>query len=283
MVRVPAGQFVMGDTEGEPDEWCQAIVSIAEPFWMGETEITNEQFRRFTASHDSGYYARRLPAPDCQGTPLNGDQQPAVRISWEQAMAFCRWASDETGLTFSLPTEAQWEYACRAGCAHAMTFGDVAADFSSWANLADDTFSRGVMSPLDVHPQTVSQWSGGVPHLVLEGAALAERSFRDGYSVTAPVGQFLPNMWGLHDMHGNVAEWTQSRYADYPYSAIDGRNEPSGAGRRVVRGGSFFDPPHRARCSHRQSYHPWQRVFNVGFRVVCSDPNLPTQSASPAQ
>ncbi len=270
--QIPAGEFAMGSIAGEADEHPLGKVVIQEPFWIGSVEVTNQQYRCFDPAHDSRYYARRLPRPDDRGLTLNDDQQPAVRVSWQQALDFCGWLSEQTGLPFSLPTEAQWEYACRAASTGEFAFGDGDADFSSWANLADLTFSRGVMTPQDVHPKSVSQWSGGVPHLVLEGAKLASRRFQDGYSVTAEVGSLRPNAWGLYDMHGNAAEWTMSRYVDYPYRDADGRNDPDAEDRRVVRGGSFFDPPRRSRSAYRVAYHPWQRVFNVGFRVVCNNP-----------
>ena len=91
----------------------------------------------------------------------------------------------------------------------------------------------------------------------------------DGACVTAEVGNYAPNAWGLHDMHGNAAEWTRSLERPYPYQDHDGRNDPSAAGNRVVRGGSFHDRPHRARSALRLSYPAWSGVYNVGFRVVC--------------
>lgn len=269
--RIPAGSFVMGDVKGEPNEHPQSVQRFDRAFWMGAVEVTNEQYGRFDPEHSSGYYIKRLPRPDSQGLPLDGDRQPVVRVSCQRAMAFCAWLSDTTGLTFTLPTEAQWEYACRAGSASPLWFGDGNVDFSKRSNLADATFSKGVLKPQHVHPETVTQWSGGVPHLVLEGGKLSDARFRDGYSVTAEVGSMLSNPWGLHDMHGNAAEWTLSGDAAYPYSADDGRDDAMAAGRRVVRGGSFFDPPQRSRSAFRRSYHSWQRVFNVGFRVVCND------------
>jgi len=259
LVRIPAGSFVMGDAKGEPDEAPLARVQIDEPFWMGACEVTNEQFRLFDPRHDSGYYQKRHARSDDEGLSLNEPGQPVVRVSWEQALAFCRWLSQRTGLRFSLPTEAQWEYACRAGTVTPLYYGDVGTDFSAWANLGDRSFG-------DPETGKYSNQTGGLEHLVLEGAALSDRRFTDGFVVTAPqrrgasgpVGRFRPNAWGLYDMHGDAAEWTDTTYA-----------HGDEQGRKVVRGGSFFDRPAHARSGFRLAYPPWQRVFNVGFRVVC--------------
>jgi formylglycine-generating enzyme required for sulfatase activity len=254
LVRIPAGELVRRAGGEAPSR-----LVIAAPFWMATCEISNEQFRRFDPAHDSRYYQKRYPpteargpawmGPDARGLSLNGDRQPVVRVSWEQAMAFCRWLSARTGLRFDLPTEAQWEWACRAGTATPFSFGGRDADFSRWANLADLSFSRGL-------GRDGKQITGGLEHLVLEGAALSDTRCNDQAVVTAEVGSFQPNAWGLHDLHGNAAEWT--------------RDEAPG-GRKVVRGGSFFDPPARSTSTARIAYPGWQRVFNVGFRVVCED------------
>ncbi len=89
-----------------------------------------------------------------------------------------------------------------------------------------------------------------------------------GHRVSAEVGSYAPSAWGLHDMHGNAAEWTRSVYRAYPYDSRDGRNDTAAVGRRVVRGGSWYDRPKRARSAYRGAYQPWQGVFDVGFRVV---------------
>ena len=95
-------------------------------------------------------------------------------------------------------------------------------------------------------------------------------SVSDGSVVTADVGRYAPNAWGLRDMHGNAAEWTLSLSRPYPYRGDDGRNAPAADGRRVVRGGSFYALPKRCRSNFRLAYHPWQPVYNVGFRVLCT-------------
>jgi len=263
LVRIPVGVFVMGDGAGEPDERPPTRIAIDRSFWMGACEITNEQYRVFDPSHDCRYYQKRHALPDDQGIGLNGSDQPVVRVSWEQAMAFCCWLSARTGMRFTLPTEAQWEYACRAGTATPLSFGDIDSDFSTWANLADLSFG-------DPETGKYAASTGGLDHMVLEGAMLSDRRFNDGFVVTAPVGRFRPNPWGLFDMHGNAAEWTSSDYETYGTKGTDRTN---GGGRKVVRGGSFFDRPSRCRSAFRLAYPPWQRVFNVGFRVVCEDPH----------
>ena len=269
LVRIPAGQFVMGDPAGESDEYALGRVVIHKPFWMGVCEVTNEQFRRFASTHDCRYYQKRHARSDDKGLTLNDPEQPVVRVSYEQAAAFCRSLSKRTGMHFTLPTEAQWEYACRAGTATPLFYGDVDADFSAWANVADKAFSWPPQRRLNWEDKEAKQVTGGLEHLVLEGAELSDTRFNDKAIVTAPVGGYRPNAWGLHDMHGNAAEWTRTAYKPYPYRDDDGRNEPTVQGRRVVRGGSFFDRPERCRSAFRLDYPAWQRIFNVGFRVVC--------------
>jgi formylglycine-generating enzyme required for sulfatase activity len=260
LVRVPEGTYVMGDVQGQTDEMPQRVVTVDHPFWIGDREVTNAQFRRFDPSHDSGYYSKRRDRADGKGLSLNGDKQPAVRVSWEQAREFCDWLSRRSALTVTLPTEQQWEVACRAGRTTPLNYGTVDDDFSVWANMADLSFSTGLgLYTGRMMPEGgVTQATGGVPHVVLEGAKLADIRFDDHHRVTANVGSYQPNRWGLFDMHGNAAEWTLD---DYDRE------------RKAIRGGSFFDRPARSRSSFRLGYPPWQRVFNVGFRIVVPDEN----------
>jgi formylglycine-generating enzyme required for sulfatase activity len=275
LVRIPAGAFVMGEVRGEPDEWPLTRVTIDQSFWMGACEVTNEQYRLFDPRHDSGYYQKRHARSDDEGLPLDEPQQPVVRVSWEQAIAFCRWLSQRTGLRFTLPMEAQWEYACRAGTVTPLHYGDPNTDFSAWANLGDLSFGN-------TEKGRYVGLTGGLEHVVLEGSGLSERRFDDGFVVTTPVGRLRPNAWGLCDMHGNAAEWTDTTYGTYGTDKTSGCSDESI--RKVVRGGSFFDRPARARSAFRQAYPSWQRVFNVGFRVVCRDavagPQLASTTAS---
>jgi hypothetical protein len=197
--------------------------------------------------------------------------------AWEQAQAFCRWLTEKTGRTCALPTEAQWEYACRAGTATPLNCGDCNTDFGKYANLADARLN-------ELCRRDSPRW---IP---------AVMAVNDGSVVPDHGDKYLPNAWGLHDMHGNVAEWTRTEYRPYPYREDDGRNQkpettnqkpettnqkpettnqkPQTTNQKpetlmVVRGGSFYDRPERARSAFRLSYPAWQRIFSVGFRVVC--------------
>ena len=254
LARIPAGEFVMGTSDGEADEFPQTHVAVQNDFWMGVCEITNQQFRRFDSSHFSGVFTKRSLDVNGPGVAMDGVRQPAVRVSWRQGLDFCRWLSERTGLPFTLPTEAQWEYACRAGSAAELSYGSLDDDFSLHANVADQAIDR------------LYTVTGGV--VVLQRIP-SDNRFDDAAVATADVGSYRPNLWGLYDMHGNAAEWTRSTYRPYPYDDRDGRNDLVPEGRKVVRGGSFQDRPKRCRSAFRLSYPAWQRVHNVGFRVVC--------------
>ena len=257
LVHIPAGEFVMGQDDGYPDERPASGVKIEKPFWMGRYEVTNEQFALFDSTHDSRWENGdfiKLGLGEL-GWTLARPQQPVVRVSWTQAMAFCRWLSQQTGRAFTLPTEAQWEYACRAGAATPLWYGTVDADFSTVANVSDLS-----------HQTTATFGDPNLPNMIPPWRP-ADTRFDDRSRVSAPVGSYRPNPWGLFDMHGNVAEWTRSEYRPHPYRDDD-RNDGSG-GKRVVRGGSWYDCPDRCRAAFRQTYSADQPVYDVGFRVVC--------------
>jgi formylglycine-generating enzyme required for sulfatase activity len=248
---IPPGQFVMGaaDGAGEVDEAPPAVVRIERPFYMGKFEITNAQYALFDSTHDSAYISILNKDQSVRGLAANGERQPVVRVNWNQVQEFCRWLSQETGARFDLPTEAQWEYACRAGTATSLAWGSCASDFGQLANLAD---------------QRVNDLARGDSPRWIPSAA----GVNDGSVISDHVGKYAANAFGLCDMHGNVAEWTRTTYRPYPYNPGDGRDNPAAEGKKAVRGGSWYDRPHRARSSFRLAYEPWQRVFNVGFRVV---------------
>ncbi|MHC4399516.1 MAG: SUMF1/EgtB/PvdO family nonheme iron enzyme [Planctomycetota bacterium] len=263
LVLIPPGEFVMGSTEGHLDEQPLARVRIDEPFWMGRLEVANRQFRLFDPTHDSRVESRFAMQFGVRGFYVNRPEQPVVRVSWQGATAFCRWLSRRTGERFRLPTEAQWEYACRAGTDTPLYYGDEDTDFSPFANLADATLSEFVCHPYKKHREPFanpSKYDDWIPK---------DTRFDDGGFVSEKGGAYQPNAWGLCDMHGNVAEWTRSAFRPYPYRADDGRDGPSAADARVVRGGSWRDRPTRCRSAFRLAYRPYQAVYNVGFRVIC--------------
>jgi formylglycine-generating enzyme required for sulfatase activity len=259
LVWIPPGSFVMGEARGDADEQPPCVVAIGDGFWMGRCEITNAQYALFDPAHDSRFEDRTswIFSEEYLGWPVNGPKQPVVRVSWERAMAFCEWLSRKTGQRFTLPTEAQWEYACRAGTETPFWYGDANVDFSPLANMADWT----------IRNLAYEGWRPKSPDLVPRDAR-----FNDGQLVTADIGSYAPNPWGLYDMHGNAAEWTRTAFKPYPYRDDDGCNTEDMPGEKVVRGGSWYDRPQRCRSSFRLSYPAYQRVYNVGFRVTCQPP-----------
>jgi formylglycine-generating enzyme required for sulfatase activity len=261
MVLIPPGAFLMGSEAGPPDERPRSLVQIERPFWMAAGEITNRQYAMFDPGHDSGFESKNATQYGVRGYPVNRPEQPVVRVSWHEARRFCAWLSRETGGQFRLPTEAEWEYACRAGTATPFWYGDFDRDFSGFANLADAKlaeFASDVWNndlPLR-NPTRYDEWFP------------KDARFNDGALVSVAPARYRANPWGLADMHGNVAEWTGTVYRPYPYQQGDGE-DPRANGPRAVRGGSWFDRPARATSSFRLAYQPFQRVFNVGFRVIC--------------
>ena len=248
---VPSGEFVMGDAAGARDAQPTCRVQIDKPFYLARQEVCNALFRQFEAAHDSGVVSRFNKDHTTPGEPENLDRQPVVRVSWLKAMAFCEWLSKKTGKKFTLPTEAQWEWACRAGTVTPLNYGALDTDFGKAANLADHRLADILV--------------GNSPKWLPRADAV-----NDGAVGTAPCGNYKPNAWGLCDMHGNAAEWTRTTYKPYPYLA-DGRDRGDAEGLKVARGGSFYDRPQRATSAYRYAYPVWQPVFDVGFRVCCED------------
>ncbi len=264
-VLVPPGEYVMGGAK-YADELPLTRVTIAEPFWLGETEVTNAQYARFNPEHNSRYINQNSKDHTTAGYPANLPEQPVIRISWRDALAFASWLSESSGAVCTLPTEAQWEWACRAGSGNEFYYGDLDADFSAFANLADLSTRKLAVSGIDPQPiPNPSPFQDFMPK---------DARFDDGQRIVCAAGQYASNAWGLKDMHGNVSEWTLSSYKPYPYEGEDGRNDLEAACKRVVRGGSWWDRPKRARAAFRLAYQPWQGVFNVGFRVLIRDEEL---------
>ncbi|HPC23544.1 MAG TPA: SUMF1/EgtB/PvdO family nonheme iron enzyme, partial [Phycisphaerae bacterium] len=258
VVRIPAGRFAMGSNDETPAEQPVCAVTIDKPFWMGATEVTMGQFRQFDPSFENGVYDMHYKDQVNRGYFVNDPEFPAIRVSWEQANAYCAWLSKRIGKTVRLPTEAQWEWACRAGSATPLNYGGLDDDFSARENLADYMLIELAVEGVD--PKPIARGDDPNPARrpsPLYDYELRDRRFNDGVLHLAKVGRYAPNAWGLHDMHGNVAEWTCSAYKPYPYSETDGRNNANPDERKAVRGGSWTRRQHRATSSWRWGYPGW--------------------------
>ena len=203
--------------KGREDNERQHTVSVGK-FWLGETEVTNRQYRLFKPGHNSKSY---------KGHSLNGDEQPAVYVTWNRAVAYAKWLSQKTGKRFRLPTESEWEYAARAGT------------------------------------QTAYYWGDGIGG---NNANCDGCGSRWDDKQTAPVGSFKPNTFGLHDMLGNVWEWTCSAYT----KSYDGSEQKCSvsASRYSLRGGAWNGLPGWVRAANRPNSGPDIRHQDLGFRLA---------------
>lgn len=233
MVVIPAGRFVMGSPENEEgrsdNEGPQHFVTIAEPFALGRYPVTFDEYDEFAAS------TRREPPGDAG---WGRGRRPVVNVSWEDARAYAAWLGERTGAAYRLPSEAEWEYACRAGTTTPYHFGPtISTDQANYDG--NHTYGSGVK---------------GV--------------FRDR---TVPVASFPANAFGLHDMHGNVWEWCEDVWHDdYQGAPGDGTAwlEGGHSGRRVLRGGSWNGYPMTLRSASRVGDEPTGQDFDAGFRVA---------------
>ncbi|NQT87694.1 SUMF1/EgtB/PvdO family nonheme iron enzyme [bacterium] len=226
---IPAGTFVMGDADGFGDETPRAA-TVEKTYWMAELEVTNAQYKAFRPHHYSGYIDTLDKDHGNPGLDAGRKDQPVIRVSCDEAAAYCVWLSEKLGRTFRLPTEAEWEWAARAGTGSPVYWGE--APFGAFANLADKT--------LDKFPQQRQA------HNYL----LRVKDVDDKAMIADRGGRYRANAFGLHDMIGNVAEWTQGA---------------------VARGGSWRDVPQWARAAVRTPYERYQRVYNVGIRLVVEE------------
>lgn len=255
MAWIPPGTFRLGSAESEaghePDE--RAVeVTLGSGFWLGRTEVTVAQWREFVAAtgfagKDAGRGLHVRSSRGWQLTPgldwrdpgfPQSDEHPVVGVSWEDAAAFAAWLTTREqsagrlpeGWAYGLPSEAQWEYACRAGTRTAYSFGDTLA------------------------PEQANFGAGGRDGRYPEG--------------TRRVASHPANAWGLHDMHGNVWEWCADAHGPYPEGPL--RDPPPAAGgtHKVKRGGSWIGAGENCRSANRNRDQPGHRSFIIGFRVA---------------
>ena len=246
MLWIPPGRFWMGSPEEESErrtnEGPQHLVQL-QGFFMSQTPITQAQWREvadWKPNKGERAWSKKLnPNP----SRFNGEQRPVEQVSWEDAMEFCHRLSQRTGRHYTLPSEAQWEYACRAGTTTPFHWG---ATIST--NLAN--------------------YNGREVYGDGEKGEYRQQ--------TMDVASFPANPWGLHDMHGNVWEWCADQWHDnYEGAPEDGRawiDEGAKANDlklRLLRSGSWIDGPWDCRSAYRIVIHPGHRVNGVGFRICC--------------
>jgi formylglycine-generating enzyme required for sulfatase activity len=190
---------------------------------------------------------------------------PAVFVSWNDATAFCKWLSDKEGKTYRLPTEAEWEYACRSGSSSRYSFGDDPQQLVRHGNAADQT--RKLQCPgcnvlIATFNASGKKTDNKIPFPFLAGS--------DGFAWTAPVGKFQTNAFGLCDMHGNAWEWCSDWYDEHYYekSPVDDPTGPTSGEKRTCRGGGYYPTPVFLRCASRGSDSQSFRDCCNGFRVV---------------
>ncbi len=249
-------------------------VRITQDFLLGQHEVTVGQFRSFLAASGHvpesvadgtggyGYNPAYDPAQTQRGDAFEGrdpryswrnpgfpqdDDHPVVNVTWNDAVALASWLTRREGVRYRLPTEAEWEYACRAGTNTRYSSGDDPAGLARVANVFD--------------ADAATNWPKWQEFAL---------PVHDGYAFTAPVGSFAPNAFGLHDMHGNVWEWMADWHADdwYARSPSDDPQGPATGAVRVRRGGSWHTWPFYARCAFRNWNSPQTRYVLVGIRLV---------------
>ena len=274
---IPAGAFAMGSDELTPAERPVNKVTVKKGFWMATREITQGQFRLMDPEFDNGVYDMHykdqvkrgyyMGSEDPDFAQPGNEKFPAVRVSWDMAQRYCAWLSKKLGKTVRLPTEAEWEWACRAGTDTEFNYGTKDSDFSRHENLADYMLIE--LAVAGVNPKPFAYGNDPAPKRLpppLWDYELRDRRFNDRALHLAKVGSYAPNAWGLYDMHGNAAEWTASSWHSYPY---DEKTVPGGL--KVVRGGSWYRRPVVSSSAWRWRYPAWMRPFDVGFRVVLEE------------
>lgn len=296
LVLIPAGEFEMGNHDSD-EELAKAFpeidasriaklgderpvhkVRITRPFYMGAHEVTIADWKKFLAatghepeSERDGtggwgynpairYFEGRDPKYSWRNPGFKqADDHPVVNVTWADALAFCDWLGKKEGVTYRLPTEAEWEYACRAGTTTTFAHGDDPQTLGKFAALYD--------------AETVKLFPQWKEHAIAAS---------DGRPFTAPVGSYEPNKFGLYDMHGNVWEWCSDWYGEdyYRNSPTDDPPGPETGRQRVRRGGSWHSWPFYMRSSFRNYNTPQTRYVLVGFRVVreVEKPAAPTPS-----
>ena len=262
---IPAGEFVMGAEAGEestnPAQGPKHKVGLERPFTLGRFEVTVREYGAFVrdtdykpAANDCQHYDFiaqtwiNEPNASWQDPPIFPQQSahPVVCVSWHDAQAYVGWLTAKTGKRYRLPSEAEWEYAARAGATGTWAWGEKAQEACRHGNLADEA-ARARLDP---------EWK--------------YHECSDGIAFTAPAGRYQPNAFGLHDMIGNVWEWVEDCFINtYERAPVDGSARVvEGCEQRVLRGGSWLSQPRDTRFAQRGRNIAHGRFYAVGFRVA---------------
>jgi formylglycine-generating enzyme required for sulfatase activity len=252
LVRIPAGKFLMGSPMSEQghnsSEAPQHEVEITKPYYLAVYEVTQSEYQKVMGNNPSAYSATGSRADAVRG--MDTRRFPVENVTWLESVSFCEKlsalpAEKAARRTYRLPTEAEWEHACRAGAKESQPFHFGKALSSLQANF-----------------------NGGSPY---GGAAAGPNLGRP-----TTVGSYQPNAWGLHDMHANIKEWCadwlqEDYYKNSP--RIDPRGPATGTN-RAIRGGSWLNGGSLCRSADRSRYPPTGKLGHVGFRVACAAPGL---------
>ncbi|MGF1642587.1 MAG: SUMF1/EgtB/PvdO family nonheme iron enzyme [Thiotrichales bacterium] len=248
METISAGEFEMGDPNGDTDEHYVRTVRFAKDFEIGKYEVTFDEYDLFAAAT-----GRRKPSDNDWGR----NDRPVIDVSWEDAVAYTNWLSGQTGQAYRLPSEAEWEYAARAKTTTVRYWPE--------AGEGEPDAACGYANVLDAKNHS---------RIKASYAAITWEHFKceDAFPFTAPVGQFTANKWNLHDMLGNVWEWNQDCYTQsYEQAPDDGaarKEVGTECALRVLRGGSWYDDPDLVRSANRYRFAPDYRGINIGFRLA---------------
>jgi sulfatase modifying factor 1 len=274
---IPAGTFQMGQAERQKSyknpwspekdtgaDWDEAPVrevKITHAFSMGVTEVTNAQYEQFDPKH------RRASKTD------SADDDAVVNVSWDEANAFCRWLSGKESKTYRLPTEAEWEYACRAGTTTLFNTGNTLPD--GYQQMERGQLEAYIMFFPDSNTAVTNKIDVAASGAAPATAGALPSYYREVKKASLKTGQGPANAWGLFGMHGNAQEWCLDWYAPYDATQTTDPAGPISGDFRVVRGGAHSQLARLLRSANRTSMEPWVHHPRIGFRVVQADPIAP--------
>ena len=250
------------DTGADWDETPVRQVKITHPFFMGVTEVTNAQYEQFDPKH------RRAPKEAAKDDAV-------VNANWDDANAFCQWLSTKEGKHYRLPTEAEWEYACRAGTTTLFNTGDTLPD--GYQQMERGRLEAFVMFFPDTNATVTNKIDVAASAPNATSSSKLPSYYKEVKEASLQTGRAPANAWGLYGMHGNAQEWCSDWYAPYDPAQTTDPVGPTSGDFHVVRGGAHSQLARMLRSANRTSMNPWVRNPRIGFRVVQGDPIAPSK------